>query len=100
MDWSCLRFWQSMFLLRIAFSLNLSYLTFLRYFREAALACYGLSLSPLLHAGSQSFSVTRTAPLDQHHPAWCVTIRRDEPFWTHSASKLCFYKQEAACEAI
>ena len=38
MDWGCLRLWHSMFLLRIAFSLILSYPTLLRYFREAVLA--------------------------------------------------------------
>ena len=38
MDWGCLRLWHSLFLLRIAFSLILSYPTLLRYFREAVLA--------------------------------------------------------------
>ena len=37
MDWGSLRLWQSMFLLRIAFSLILSYHSLPRYFCEAVL---------------------------------------------------------------
>jgi hypothetical protein len=37
MDWGSLRIWHRMFLLRIAFSLILSYPPLLRYFREAVL---------------------------------------------------------------